>query len=526
MAAMLVLLSAGLLLVRWAVLGPDIVGPRGASAWKVTLVAAGELNGPDAVLTLTAPPDFRHQHVFDERAQSKELLQRASKGTDPERRELVFRPANVTGKQAFRLAYSFRCLMGMRRPSTAMTRETRRADAKPVNGADLKPSPRIESDSREISASARELTQEGLAPMDQVHAFFDFVSHLEDEPMFGEEGALECLQRRSGDAGGKSRLLIALCRNRGIPARLLSGLILTADRPLGLHHWVEAWINDHWVPMCPAYGHFGIRLVPQNYLVLHVGDEEFLRGRGLQFQSGFTAQDLHDATRPDQDAAAPSALRTFFQRWSLYSLRPNEQGLVKFLLLLPPAALIVSLCRILIGVPTFGTFSPALLGLAFLDLKALPWGLFLFVSLVLVGWGLRRGLDRFQLLMVPRLSILLTLIVLVLLVMLSLSSHYGLGASQYLAIYPLVILTHLVERFWTMEAEDGTVASFKTLLGTFGVSVVVSLCLAPDIITTQMFRYPEILGVVLAGLFLLGRYTGYRLTELYRFRDLIEEEPA
>ena len=31
--------------------------------------------------------------------------------------------------------------------------------------------------------------------------------------------------------------------------------------------------------------------------------------------------------------------------------------------------------------------------------------------------------------------------------------------------------------------------------------------------------------LVLASQFLLGRYTGYRLSELYRFRDLIQEEP-
>jgi hypothetical protein len=37
-----------------------------------------------------------------------------------------------------------------------------------------------------------------------------------------------------------------------------------------------------------------------------------------------------------------------------------------------------------------------------------------------------------------------------------------------------------------------------------------------------MFRFPETLGVVIAAQLLLGRYTGYRLTELYRFQDVIE----
>ena len=79
--------------------------------------------------------------------------------------------------------------------------------------------------------------------------------------------------------------------------------------------------------------------------------------------------------------------------------------------------------------------------------------------------------------------------------------------------------------FWTVEAEDGTAASFKTLLGTIVVAVAVSLTLSQDVVTSWLFRYPETLLLVLASQFLLGRYTGYRLSELYRFRDLIQEEP-
>ena len=36
-----------------------------------------------------------------------------------------------------------------------------------------------------------------------------------------------------------------------------------------------------------------------------------------------------------------------------------------------------------------------------------------------------------------------------------------------------------------------------------------------------MFRYPETLGVIMALQLLIGRYTGYRLMELYRFRDFM-----
>jgi hypothetical protein len=119
----------------------------------------------------------------------------------------------------------------------------------------------------------------------------------------------------------------------------------------------------------------------------------------------------------------------------------------------------------------------------------------------------------------------LTLIVGFLLAGIVAGNQYGILGAQYVGLFPLVILTHLVERFWTVEAEDGTAASFKTLLGTLVVALTVSLALSPRAVTTWMFLHPETLGVALAGQFLLGRYTGYRVVELFRFRDLVEEFP-
>jgi hypothetical protein len=525
LACCLAAISVALMVGRRYALSPDLSGPRGINTWKVTLGVAGELTAPDAVLTLMLPPDFRHQHVADERFQSKQLLHRVVQGRETGRREVVWRRADLPGPgpEPYRLSYTFRCLLGMRRPTAAMQRRTRELDGAPAEGAALRSAPRLESDHKEIFAKARELVPTERPAVDQVHAFFDYVSQLDQAPALGSGGALECLRQGGGDSSGKSRLLVALCRNRGIPARLISGLILTGDQEQGLHYWAEAWVNDHWLPLCPTHHHFGTRKFPSNYLVLQLGEEDLVRCRGGSSPYGFVVQDLHDPLGLGEDQS-PSGMRSLWLNLSLYTLHPAEQHVVKFLLLLPLGALIVSIFRTVIGVSTFGTFGPALLGLAFLDLKALRWGLGIFILTVLVGWWMRHLLDRYHLLLVSRVSVLLTLIVGFLIVIIVIASNWGVPVTQYISLFPLVILTHLVERFWTVEAEDGTVASFKTLLGTIVVAVAVSLALSPEAITSWMFRYPETLGLVLAAQFLLGRYTGYRLSELYRFRDLIQEE--
>src|SRR5262245_65737716 len=72
----LVALSAGIYLSRWYTVGSDAEQMGAASAWKITLAAAGELAANESSLTMALPPDFRRQHVFDESFQIRELLQR------------------------------------------------------------------------------------------------------------------------------------------------------------------------------------------------------------------------------------------------------------------------------------------------------------------------------------------------------------------------------------------------------------------------------------------------------------------
>ena len=97
---------------------------------------------------------------------------------------------------------------------------------------------------------------------------------------------------------------------------------------------------------------------------------------------------------------------------------------------------------------------------------------------------------------------------------------------RYVALFPMVILTGMIERFWTLEAEDGTLSSFKTLLNTLLIAATVAMLLSVPALLRHLFRYPETLGIIMALQLLIGRYTGYRLTELLRFRDFLTPPPA
>src|SRR5262249_20820060 len=155
--------------------------------------------------------------------------------------------------------------------------------------------------------------------------------------------------------------------------------------------------------------------------VFGVGDAAPVRGRHVRdLDYAF----LIERAPAEPGAASGSAWQRAFGALSLYRLPPAEQRLVEVLLLLPVAALIICVFRNLIGLNSFGTFAPALIGLAFHELPSLP-GILVFVAILLVGWLMRRVLDHYHLLQVPRIALMLSLIMLVLIGVVVASNHFG-----------------------------------------------------------------------------------------------------
>ena len=525
-AAGLALGALGVMAVRYRVLGDEVKLPVGPNVWKVTLTVTGRSDGDPRLLTL-APLDFNRQHVLRESFSSAQMLEHTPESRHPQRRRVLWTRKAGVPAGPLKMRCDFRCSIDQPQPTAPMTQLGRVLYAPPSRGSYLDANSRAGTDHQRIGTLARKLTAGKERLDEQARALFDYVDgQVANEAGVGSRllkpaGAAECLADGSGDAAAKSRLLVALLRNRGIPSRLLTGVALNCGPVQTAHWWVEAWLHDRWVPMCPFWHRYG--KVPPTYLVFGFGDLALVRGRHVR---DLDYSFLVERSRTTEAAVADnSALRRFFRAVSLYMLPPAEQRLVEFLLLLPLASLIICVYRNLIGLHSFGTFAPALVGLAFRDLHSLP-GVCVFVGILLVGWLMRRVLDHYHLLQVPRVAMMLTLVVIMLVTTVVAANQFELPATRYVALFPMVILTGMIERFWTLEAEDGTLSSFKTLLNTLLIAATVATLLSVPALTRHLFRYPETLGVIMALQLLIGRYTGYRLTELLRFRDFLTPPPT
>lgn len=69
--------------------------------------------------------------------------------------------------------------------------------------------------------------------------------------------AVDVAQSRSGDCTEHAVLMAALCRARGVPARVAAGLVAHGDA-YAFHMWTEVWVNNRWVPMDATLAQGGI----------------------------------------------------------------------------------------------------------------------------------------------------------------------------------------------------------------------------------------------------------------------------
>jgi hypothetical protein len=524
-AAVLVFVSAGVMIARYQAVGDEVETPTGPNAWKVTLTVHGNADAGARVFT-SAPLDFRRQHVLREQSHSNQFEAKPGESKDPRRRSVVWALKPGTKPGPFKLRCEYHCAVEVSQASGSMDAVAQALATPPAPGRYLEIEPKAGPENERLVALGCQLAADHEKLSEQVHAIYDYVSkEIANEPSVEGprvgSGPIQALTDASGDDAAKARLLTLLLRVNHIPARVVTGVILSRGTRQSAHHWVEAWVHERWVPMCPFNHHYG--RVPANYLVFTLGDLSLVRGKQVRdLEHGFLVERVKEGEPVEAKVSWP---KKFFRAVSLYMLPPAEQRLVEFLLLLPVAALLVCLFRNVIGLMTFGTFAPALLGMAFRDVASLP-GIGVFLSILLVGWMMRRLLDRYHLLQVPRIALLLTLVIMLLIIVIVAANRFSMPATRYISLFPLIILTGMIERFWTLEEEDGTVASFKRLLTTFGVSAVIALVLSLPAVSRHLFRYPETLGLVMAALLLIGRYTGYRLTELFRFRDFLAPPPA
>jgi len=317
---------------------------------------------------------------------------------------------------------------------------------------------------------------------------------------------------------GRAKVFVTLCRAINIPARLVVGFELRQNNQSKPHVWAEVHRHNRWIPFDPVNGF--AREMPSEFVPIRRGGESVFRTKDAKnVVTNYSILRLPPRQEVLQaEAKQPSHI------FDLTRLPLKLHDTLSLMLLLPLGALITAIFRNLVGLRTLGTFAPALLAMSFIY-AAWGTGLVMLTVVVIAGLVGRSLLEKLHLLMVPRLSIVLTIIILCVVFAVSLLNYWSPGQTAQSVLIPLVILTILIERFYVTSEEDSTSYAVQLVLGTVVVAAFCYLLLRWDDVGQLVLVYPEIHFFTIAAFIMIGRYSGYRLTELWRFRDLVKNVP-
>ncbi len=341
----------------------------------------------------------------------------------------------------------------------------------------------------------------------------ELLQRLKKEP---PDENVRLLLGRDPSAETRIETAVRMLAQARVPARSVHGILLEADnRNAPIRHWLEVYDRGGWRAYSLATNGEGI---PDGWLAWWRGPVPLVKVQGGQeFRVTLSVAVNHE------EAVQSAIERTRIQNpalleFSLFRLPIQTQSVYRVLLLIPLGAFLVVVFRNVVGLGTFGTFMPVLIALAFRETQLL-WGIALFSLLVGLGLAFRFYLERLKLLLVPRLASVLTMVVL-LMVSLSILTHkLGLERGLSVALFPMVILTMTIERMSIVWEERGAGEALKEGLGSLLVAALVYLVMSVKYVEHLIFVFPELLLLLLAGTFLLGRYTGYRFVELFRFKS-------
>lgn len=323
-------------------------------------------------------------------------------------------------------------------------------------------------------------------------------------------------------ADDRVRLAQSLLADRQVSARVVYGLMLSGSGGAAdLEPYLQVFDTTEriWRMVDPKDGSIGW---PERFFVWSIGAKPVLEVAGeRRGQLTFSVQKgLADALETAK--ARLEARDHHLIAYSLLDLPLQAQEVYKILLLVPIGAFIMLILRNIVGIKTFGTFMPVLIALAFNWTGLLP-GVILFTLVISLGLLVRFYMERLKLLLVPRLTAVLIVVVMLMALVTVLSNRLGIEVGLNVALFPMIIMTMTIERVSVAWEERGPGYAIRQALGSIAIAALAYLAMGQPDLQHLIFVFPEMLLVLLALTLVLGRYSGYRLTELYRFRALARE---
>lgn len=193
------------------------------------------------------------------------------------------------------------------------------------------------------------------------------------------------------------------------------------------------------------------------------------------------------------------------------------------LFLFPLVAALVAFSRQIIGISGFGVIMPTLLSVAFLSTGGLA-GMILLLFILGAATISRNLVKKVRIPYLPRMAMIFWIVSMAIMILLIGSPSLGLARLIGVGIFPILLFVLLSETF----VESQITRSLSTSLLMTAETVILALIgykiMSAPWVQEQVLLHPEtwVILILLAD-YMIGRYKGLRLMEVWRFRELIKK---
>ncbi len=313
------------------------------------------------------------------------------------------------------------------------------------------------------------------------------------------------------------QIALDLLATAEVPAQIIRGVKLDEDRSRVLaSEYIEIYNGSVWQQFNPETGKKGL---PKEFLIWQRGDKSLLDlegGRGSKVTFSVLSNNI-----PAREVAVKKLGEdvAMLIDYSIYSLPIEQQSVFKSILMVPVGALLVLFMRVFVGLRTAGTFMPVLLALAFIQTNLIS-GVAIFLLILAVGLWVRSYLSGLDLLLVARLAAAVVIVVILMALISIVSYKMGLEQALKVTFFPMIIIAWTIEHMSILWEDGGPREVIVQTGGSLFVAVLCYALFTNIYVEHWLFNFPELLLAILGMIIMLGHYTGYRLSEISRFRHL------
>jgi len=187
--------------------------------------------------------------------------------------------------------------------------------------------------------------------------------------------------------------------------------------------------------------------------------------------------------------------------------------------LIPIIATLITFVRVVIGLPSLEMLVPIVLSFAFVAV-GITAGLIILGAVVFASFMSRTLLKKIPIMHFPKRSLSHFFLAVSVFIALTIAIMFDLESIRNLSIFPILILTLLGDSIVSVQlrktfSETVLITTVTIGLGLIGYALATSMFVRDLIIL-----WPEVILLTIPINFILGRYFGLRLSEVFRFRTL------